>query len=256
MKIVCFNLDHARARRKKMTEQFRKLNLKFEFITAIDTNSLTDEQASKVDWEKRNKLGLSQSPGDIGCWLTHTKFLSDFVQSDLDKIAVFEDDAGLDSNLPHVLDLIDNTSFDFGIIKLHRLYTFKPYFPVHSLSPIYTLGLVKTADLAAIGYIITRKAAKSLLKSLSKMVLPIDMEMNRYWLHQVKAYSLDPPVVNHSDEEISFIKSSQLPSRFQNLTSSKTIPSRLYFLRHKWIESYKKRTSFHLLLRNSTSKNE
>ncbi len=86
------------------------------------------------------------------------------------------------------------------------------------------------------------------------MVLPIDREINRFWIHQVRVYSLDPPVVYHKDEGFSYNQSLKLPKHFKKLLSTQKMISKFRQFQFRTKESCRKRLMFYRLLRQPSTK--
>ena len=131
-------------------------------------------------------------------------------------MVVFEDDARLHPTLLDVLDALDALEGKanlFEVVKLQR-NSDPPYYPVHRLSPSHTLGRTRYYDRGGYGYVITRHAARHLLKQFQTTYREVDQLIPRFWdngLENVLYVNL--PVVYHDDLLPSYIEAKRLQAR-------------------------------------------
>ena len=138
--------------------------------------------------------------------------------SDLEMMAIFEDDARLDSQLPAVLGALTQNSGGFDTVMLNRGHPHKPYFPAVHLPTGHTLGRVRFACPGSCRYFITRTSAAYLLEHNPRMVREIDQVLTRFWDNGL---NVDPPVVRPARVE-SLIAPSRDAARSQRRHSPAT----------------------------------
>ena len=198
MRIVVINLERASDRRAKMVREFAAVGLQYEIKAAVDGRRLSADQLAQVDWDGRRRLGLRpQDNGSIACWLTHREVMRDLVAQGPEMMAVFEDDARLTPQLPEVLYALELKPFSFDIVSLYRGHPRRTFNPCVSLTEDRAAGRVRYSDTGAVGYVITRQAAKHFLTNTPKMVLALDHALLRFWISGLNTFYVDPPVVHH-----------------------------------------------------------
>ncbi|MCR4939980.1 MAG: glycosyltransferase family 25 protein [Treponemataceae bacterium] len=177
MKIFVINLKNAEERRNFMTQQLKELNLDFEFIDAIYGKDFYDDdkyfarEASKK-YEKR-----LMTPGEIGCALSHQIIYKKMIAENIPYALIFEDDAVISPDLIKVLPELEKNIHPNQMINLakcdlaykkNRIHIYGEYF----LSKPY---MVKYGSIAyAVGYIITKEAAETILSINFPVFTPAD----------------------------------------------------------------------------------
>lgn len=250
MRLVVINLARAKARRQRMQEQFDRLDLRAEFHNAVDARSMGPEHYARVDRETRRRLGLwPQADGSIANWHSQRQVMRELVESGEDMLAVFEDDAVLNPQLPEVLTAIEQKPFDFDIVMLNRRSGWKPFIPHARLTAGHCAGRVKYSDYGNEGYVITRDAARHFLLNTPRMMWEIDQVLPRFWENGLNVFYVDPPVVFHRDASDSQIEESRGRSRRLQRSTDGTA----YALWRRAVSGverkFRRRTAFRRLLR-------
>ncbi len=182
-----------------MIEQFRRLGMEFEIFPATDWQDLDEADFALVDAETRRLQGRRPlSDGMIACALSHRRALHYMIAKGFEKVAIFEDDATLDPDTMHALETIEQMDFSADIVFLYRNKSVHRFVPLAHLSDRYQLGLVRFSDSGTVGYVITRAAACSFLEQVPRIVHQADHSFHAYWLHGLRTFTLNPPVVHHS----------------------------------------------------------
>ena len=226
MRIVLISLDHATERRWRMAEEFARAGLEYEIWPAKDARTLTAEDRRFVDRVARERLGLYPIPdGSLANTLSQRAAMSDLVRNGPEMMAVFEDDARFDSDLPAVLDELERRSGTFDIVKLQRRNLRRPFIPTVPLDTGHRLGRVRFADFGSEGYVITREAAKHLLERTPRMVREIDHVLSRFWESGLNVLYLDPPVVRENGADDSQIHMTRSAERLAHRRERRRRPS-------------------------------
>ena len=196
MRCVVINLPRATERLRAISGEFSRIGQTYEVWPAVDGQKLSKSNRAFVDSKARHSLGLYPVPdGSLANTLSQRAVWRDLLASDLEMVAIFEDDAQLDTKLPVVLDALARNSGCADIVMLNRGHPHKPYFPVVDLPTGHTLGRVRFASPGSCGYVITRTAAAHLLKQNIRMVREIDQVLTRFWDNGLNVLYVDPPVV-------------------------------------------------------------
>ena len=196
MRIVLISLERATERRRRMAEEFARVGLDYEIWPAKDARTLTDEDHAFVDRAARERLGLYPIPdGSLANTLSQRAAMRDLVTNGPEMMAVFEDDARFEPDLPAVLMELVQHAKEFDIVKLQRRNRNKPFVPTISLETGHRLGRVRFADYGSDGYVITRHAARLLLARTPRMVREIDQVLSRFWDSGLNVLYIEPPVV-------------------------------------------------------------
>ena len=199
MQVLCINVPRASDRRAAMVEQFHRLGMTFEIFPATDWQNLDEADFALVDAETRRRQGRRPlSDGMIACALSHRRALRYMIAKGFERIAVFEDDVTLAPETMHALEMIEKMGSGADIVFLHRNKTDRCFVPLARLSERYQLGLVRPSDYGTQGYVITRDAAGSFLERIPRIIHRSDHSFHAYWLHGLRTFTLDPPVVHHS----------------------------------------------------------
>ena len=206
MRIVLINLERASDRRAQMAREFDAAGLRYEIKTAIDGRELSPDHLTHVDRERRQRLGLRPNDmGSIACWLTHREVMRDLAANGPDMMAVFEDDARFTPRLAEILSVLETRPFAFDVVSLYRGHPRRPFIPCVPLTDDHSAGRVRYSDSGAVGYVITRPAARHFLETTPKMVLALDHALLRFWISGLNAFYVDPPVVHHGGAHDSHI---------------------------------------------------
>ncbi len=199
MQVLCINVPRSSDRRAAMIEQFRRLGMAFEIFSATDWQNLDEADFALVDAETRRRQGRCPlSDGMIACALSHRRALHYMIAKGFERVAVFEDDATLTPDTMHALEVIEQTDSGADIVFLHRNKSAHRFVPLARLSDRYKLGLVRLSDWGTQGYVITREAACNFLERVPRIIHQMDHSLHAYWLHGLRTFTLDPPVVHHS----------------------------------------------------------
>ena len=172
MKTYIINLERSRKRREHALGEAQKHQLDFELFQAVDGFKLSDveiEEYCDIDAIKRAPNWLT--PGMLGCSLSHYRVYQKILDDGIDHAFVLEDDAILPPDINALLSDISEAIKSNEVISLYYM-SFQPNplsiqdvvdltsgFSLH-----YPMDINKTISTA--GYVITKEAAKSLLKIL------------------------------------------------------------------------------------------
>lgn len=246
-KTYLINLERAAERLKIMENEFKKCEMPFERIDAVDANHLNSN-----DYIVRNKYDRDLLPGEIACYLSHVKTLKTFLQTELDFALIIEDDAMLPLDLKH---LVEETLAQYeDLPKKHRWDVLK----LNSRRRYIKIQNIKNTDkfigasgtsipITTIAAIWTRKGAEKFLAKCiqTKPIIqrPIDCELQHPWEYNLLIYSLLPSLIQGfpMDSQIQFDRSKRKANFYRQIRYelNRLIPKYLYYIRqHGWKQFY------------------
>jgi len=173
MKCYLINLDRSRDRLDFMALQFEKQGLLFERVEAVDGRKLSeDELASFV--KLSNDWPVALGPTEVGCFLSHRKCIQIAATSDEPFTAIFEDDVTLSNGAARLLASDKWIPIDADLIKIdsygHEVLISNPV----SMEGPYAVTRLLSRHLQTGGYILSKNAAKRLVKLMDKVPAPVD----------------------------------------------------------------------------------
>lgn len=168
MKNYVISLTQATDRRAHITEEFGKQNIAFEFFDAITPATLA---------ESFDRLGLSThdtadlSKNELSCLASHVSLWQKMLDDDLDYIGIFEDDIYLSHDAHLFLTNSDWIQSDWNLIKIEKTLPTVLTSPkkMSSQAKNHSVSILQSKHLGAGGYIISNKAATTLLNYLIDM---------------------------------------------------------------------------------------
>lgn len=192
------SLKHATERRAQMCELLQgRHDLNWDFFDAQGPDSplsLTSNSERQIA-----KFGRPLTNGEVGCFKSHYKVISEHAQQNKDDwLLVLEDDVWLDPafNLEEVITYCDTHELTYC-----RLFAkaYKPAEVIGMLSGFRQMVRFKTDPYGTQAYLIHRKGAARFIDSVEHIDIPVDDEIGRFWRHGLYPVSVFPfPVVERS----------------------------------------------------------
>jgi glycosyl transferase family 25 len=143
------------------------------------------------------RSGRPMSTPEIGCYASHFKLWEWLAGSEYDQAIIFEDDILVDWTVME--QLADRNLSQYGI-NLLRLFATHPFdYRTVKYRALSNLHLVRAAGtfFGAQAYVLTRDAARTLMKNYSVVAAPSDWILGRYWEHGILNYCMFPfPVID------------------------------------------------------------
>jgi glycosyl transferase, family 25 len=201
------NLDRAPERLARVREQLERLGVPWTRLAAVDARRLTPEQAASLDEAAyRRKHGMTPSPGELGCYLSHLEVMRALLASRHEFALVLEDDVLLQPSLPAVLAGLAAHPARWDVAKLSAVHsgTPVPYLPV---APGHSLAVMLTRCTGSSAYLMNRKAAEAYLAGLLPMSLPYDHVFDQGWRFGIKYRLVTPTPCDHDEVIASTITS-------------------------------------------------
>lgn len=101
---ILINLDKNPERLLFMKEQYEKLGMHFERISATDGKTFDLHEEYDEELFKKNNKGRILTLGEQGCAHSHKRALQSFLQRDLDYALIMEDDIELTDNFKQIFE--------------------------------------------------------------------------------------------------------------------------------------------------------
>lgn len=191
--MLVINLERNVERKLFMRQQVENIGCDYEFIAAIDGRQLPLEWQNKASSSNfynqiTGNVGFA-SPNEIACFASHYLCWKKCIELD-QNVIVLEDDVLLlhdfSSSLNYLNLLVDKLDY----VRLMALEK-------HRKMQRVTEKLVLYSDFpcGTQGYIITPYAAKKLVKHAKKFYSPVDMYLDRWCLHGLRAYCVNPELI-------------------------------------------------------------
>lgn len=196
IRIYAINMDRSVDRWNELAQQAGELGLELHRVEAIDGTSVAEED--RVEWNQqafRLNTGRDMLPGEYGCYRSHMKALSAFLDSGLPAGLIVEDDIALVTNLPDRAAAALEAVPRADVIKFfnHRMVGFR-----HCATTTYgdRIGRAFHGPMgSAACYLVTRAGAAKLLSGMNVMEYPLDIALERGWATGAEVFTVHRDVV-------------------------------------------------------------
>ncbi len=192
--IVVISLPTAMGRRQEIDASLTRSAMKWTFFDAH--TQLLEPLLSYDAGEAKRHAGFALSRQQIAVYSSHYAVLHRFTEdgSDDDFIFVLEDDVILDQDFPVQEFASKCLSMGMHFVKLFA----KSVTPMSHIGFFYDRDLVRyhRSPCGAQAYIVSRDGAHQFVKKLSRIAMPIDVAMDRFWESELPLYGIFPyPVI-------------------------------------------------------------
>ncbi|MGY5451298.1 glycosyltransferase family 25 protein [Agarivorans sp. MS3-6] len=205
MKILVISLERSAQRRERITQEFSKLGLEFEFFDAVDGAKGYHPLFDKYD-EKRAKWqgGSGLNAGELGCFASHFLIWQRCIELN-EPVLVFEDDVLIPDDFSQIFSLLDDVLPRYQYIKLGR-GRLRSLWPVGEFVEEQPLGRLKIVKYmrqtdCAHAYALTPDAAKRFVDNASRWIFPVDDYMDKEHLSKVLQFGVEPRYVFQRGED-------------------------------------------------------
>lgn len=200
MHIFVINLKKDTQKREDFIKNFKPFKLEYEFIDGVYGGGLSEGELKNLVYDYPNCF---MTKGEIGCALSHLKIYQKTVDEDIPYALILEDDTLFDTEFPKYLKEIENflsQKLNFELVCL--MYQGDKYLKNLNLETNKRISLYKMrAGTGTYGYVITKAAAKKLLKSNTPIILEADCWIQYLKLCGLNLYCLDKDIVKTSDSD-------------------------------------------------------
>jgi glycosyl transferase family 25 len=193
--IYVINLDRDVERMASLAGSLRGLNLTYIRVSAVLGKEVPNwEQLVDAElYGARNRLPMPR-PGEVGCYLSHLKAMEEFLRTDAPWCVILEDDVEVRPECVEVLEALGQKD-DWDLVKL---FCFHSGLPVRkrALTQNHHLVVHLTRTTSSAAYVVNRRAAETLLKSMRPISEQVDHALERPWETGLRVRGVRPlPVV-------------------------------------------------------------
>jgi len=193
--IYVINLDRDVERMASIRANLEALGLPFERLSAVMGKDVPE-------WEKlvdmsayawRNRLDTPRA-GEVGCYLSHLKAMETFLRTDAPWCVILEDDVEVLPACGEVLRALGEKD-DWDLVKLFNFHSGLPV-KKRELAGGHRLVAHLTRTTSSAAYVVNRRAAETLLKSMRPITEQVDHALDRPWETGLRTRGIRPmPVV-------------------------------------------------------------
>ncbi len=193
--IYVINLDRDTERMASIHANLVRLGLSYERLPAVMGKDVPD-------WEKlvdlpsyawRNRLDIPRA-GEVGCTLSHLKAMETFLKTDAPWCVILEDDVEVLPACSEVLRSLAEKD-DWDLVKLFNFHSGMPV-RKRALGSAHHLVVHLTRTTSSAAYVVNRRAAETLLKSMRPISEQVDHALDRPWETGLRTRGIRPmPVV-------------------------------------------------------------
>lgn len=212
MKIFVINLKRSTTRKTLMENQLAPLGVEYEFLEAIDGENLEQKwitQATTSNLYKQiNGLYGFYSSNEIACYASHYTAWQKCIELN-QPIIILEDDIIITDKFKSSLNLIEKFTRKLDYIRLMVLEKHQPKKII-----LENLWLYTHCPSGTQGYAITPAGAQKFINHSKKFYSPVDMYMDKWYVHGLRAYCINPEVIaenNSCNSDIGFREKRYLP---------------------------------------------
>ncbi|MCJ7993713.1 glycosyltransferase family 25 protein [Rhizobium cremeum] len=193
MKIGAYviNLDRSIERWRSLIAQTAQFGMQFVRVVGVDGAAIPAQQRTDIDERAfLRQNGRLMLDGEYGCYRSHLKALSTFLESDDDAAIIIEDDVEVPPELIERAEAILAAVPEAELVKLlnHRSRWFR-------LRATSRLGdrigrCLHGPQGSAACYLVTRTGAEKLLRNIRVMSYPLDIALERGWQNGVNVFTV------------------------------------------------------------------
>lgn len=219
-KIFIINLDKDNERLNDVYKQLNKYNIKnYERYPAIDGSKLNNNELNNYT---TNIGRLIASDSMIGCGISHINLWKKIVKEKINKCLILEDDfIFIDNFLNKFNNIINKAPIEYDILFLTDNIIHNKNLRLYNIDDNFYKQLLISQT---VGYIITLKGAKRILKYINKVSHHIDVELCiSSLLYNFNIISVKEPLIYQTFDTSSNIDDREFPLIIDKLLIKKDI---------------------------------
>ena len=204
--IFVMSLPRSRERQAHITRVLTELNLRWEFVDAVDGSALTLEAlrtaAGAAALEVRTGLGRPLTAEEIGCALSHQLCYRLLLERGLPMAFVFEDDVDVPPQFVEVAKAIPRfpPNWELVLFAHHSARNgtsrgAETTWQGAAVHPRHRVARVAEFAMGAMAYLLTSEGARKLLRHGTPVRMPADWLTGYAPSAGVRLYAITPPVV-------------------------------------------------------------
>jgi glycosyl transferase family 25 len=197
--IYAINLERSPDRWLRLAQQAEELDLRLVRITGVDGS-----QVPVAEWINCDERTFSRNngrtilPGEYGCYRSHLKALSTFLEVNQPIGIIAEDDIAFSGDLGSRVSAAFDALPDAEVIKLcnHRIVWFKQSARTALGDEVGRAAWGPQGSAAC--YAVTRAGAAKLIDRLARMDHPWDIALERGWATGIETYTTKRDLVERA----------------------------------------------------------
>jgi glycosyl transferase family 25 len=193
--IYVINLDRDTERMASTHDNLTRLGLGYKRLPAVMGKDVSDWE-NLIDMPAyvwRNRLDVPRA-GEVGCYLSHLKAMKTFLQTNAPWCVILEDDVEVLPACAEVLRSLAEKD-DWDLVKLFNFHSGMPV-KKRELTGGHHLVVHLTRTTSSAAYVMNRRAAETLLKSMRPITEQVDHALDRPWETGLRTRGIRPmPVV-------------------------------------------------------------
>lgn len=202
IRIYAINLDRSIERWDALSSQAADMSLDLLRIPGIDGAALAAN--ARIDYDEdafRRKNGRRLLAGEYGCYRSHLKALSAFLETGDAVGIIVEDDLVLTEDLCRRTAAAFEACPEADVIKLfnHRVVWFRHYCTSSLGDEIGRAAHGPQGSAACYG--VSRAGAAKLVEKLRRMEYPWDVALERGWATGIEIYTMRADVAKTTEED-------------------------------------------------------
>lgn len=197
--VYLINIERASDRLAEIKRQGNEFGLRFERVDGIDGALIPRDEWIDVDHARfQRRHGRTILPGEYGCYRSHLMALRQFLASGDEMAVIIEDDVALDGNFLARAMAVRDAAPTADLIKLvnHRWGGFRASTTSEEGDVVGRCLFGPQGSTAC--YLVTRRGAEKIVKSLAVMSLPWDVAVERGWDMQTSIFTTRSNIVGFS----------------------------------------------------------
>lgn len=185
------NLPRSTVRREAMEARLAALGLPYELVPGVDGRAEWDRLAPTLDRPafERN-VGRDVMPGEIGCYHAHLAVWRRFLESGAEVMLAMEDDVVFHPEFPEALAEALRVRAAWDMLQLNCIRAKQPVCQGRAGRWRVNAYLGPATGLGA--YLMTRATVARLLPVMLPITRPIDHELDRVHVHDLRHFGLEP----------------------------------------------------------------
>lgn len=189
--VYIVNLQRATERWKNVSARVDPLGFAYTRIEAVDGRLIALPIPEFDQTGHRLLTGRRPIPPEIGCYLSHIRAVDAFLASEHTHALILEDDAEFRPDAAHAITSALGFADRWDICRLSSVNSDRVA-PVRALANGYSIGVNLTRSKGAAGYIVNRRAAKSIRQWLMPMRMAWDIAFDLEYLVGLRAMAVTP----------------------------------------------------------------
>ena len=201
--VQLINLKPNFRRRENCEEQFKALGVQFKRSEGTNGWMMSEGEVTRVYDKVKNRRWARRplTAPEIGCYLSHIECWRRVAEGTQEGGFVFEDDFLAADNLRIVLSLLSVEHRDWDVIKLFTLDPTARCISRRPMGAAHEVVIPYRVPSCALGYGITREAARRLVEEATPFYRPVDEDQKFFWEKGLRVALVLPAPLRVGDQQ-------------------------------------------------------